>query len=118
MSQEKNKDDFWDLESLLPARKKTSVSAGEKDTQAVEIYQSAPTLKGATATESMFVEHPVSLVPIRERAQDTPLYRYRPQNTLLHEARVFGAYIGISRARGLFSYTYDVLDWEDADAFF
>ena len=42
----------------------------------------------------------------------------RPAMRLLHEARVFGAYIGISRARGLFSYTYDVLDWEGADAFF
>ena len=83
------KDDFWDLESLLPVRKKVSVNAGEKDTQAVEIRQSAPTLKGATATESMFVEHPVSLAPMRERAQEKPLYTYRPQNTLLHEVRVF-----------------------------
>ena len=42
----------------------------------------------------------------------------RPAMRLLHEARVFGAYIGIARAKGLFSYRYDVLDWEGADAFF
>ena len=42
----------------------------------------------------------------------------RPAMRLLHEARVFGAYVGLSRAEGLFSYMYDVVDWERADAFF
>lgn len=42
----------------------------------------------------------------------------RPAMRLLHEARVFGAYVGLSRAEGQFCYTYDVVDWEGADAFF
>ena len=42
----------------------------------------------------------------------------RPGMRLLHEARVFGAYVGLSRASGQFLYTYDVTDWEAADAFF
>ena len=42
----------------------------------------------------------------------------RPGMRLLHEARVFGAYVGVSRAAGRFCYHYDVTDWETADAFF
>lgn len=42
----------------------------------------------------------------------------RPGMRLLHEARVFGAYVGLSRAAGRFLYAYDVTDWEAADAFF
>jgi len=42
----------------------------------------------------------------------------RPGMRLLHEARVFGAYVGISRAAGRFCYHYDVTDWEAADAYF
>ena len=42
----------------------------------------------------------------------------RPAMRLLHEARVFGAYVGISRAEGLFAYNYDAVDWEGADVFF
>lgn len=42
----------------------------------------------------------------------------RPAMRLLHEARVFGAYVGLSRAEGQFCYCYDVVDWEGADAFF
>lgn len=89
MSQEKGKDDFWNLDSLLPARAKTRVSGSKKSTEAVEICQVAPTLKGATATDSLFVEHPVSLHPPREREREAPLYSYRPQNALLHEVRVY-----------------------------
>ena len=42
----------------------------------------------------------------------------RPGMRHLHEARVFGAYVGISRAAGQFCYHYDVTDWEAADAYF
>ena len=42
----------------------------------------------------------------------------RPGMRLLHEARVFGAYVKITRAAGHFCYCYDVTDWEGADAFF
>lgn len=83
------KDDFWDLESLLPTSKKAGVRAGERDTSAVEIRQDAPTLKGATATESLFVEHPVSLVRERRGGGEEPLFTYQPQNALLREVRVY-----------------------------
>ena len=92
MAQEKdsvNKDDFWDLESLLPARKKASVSAGEKDTETVEIRLGAPTLKGAAATDSLFVEHPVSLYRATAKESERPLCTYQPQNALLREVRVY-----------------------------
>ena len=42
----------------------------------------------------------------------------RPGMRLLHEARVFGAYVGISRAAGRFCYRYNTTDWEAADAYF
>ena len=42
----------------------------------------------------------------------------RPSMRLLHEARCFGAYVGVSRARGEFCYHFDVTDWEAADAYF
>ena len=42
----------------------------------------------------------------------------RPGMRLLHEARVFGAYVGITRAEGRFCYRYDITDWERADAYF
>lgn len=42
----------------------------------------------------------------------------RPGMRLLHEARVFGAYVGLARAAGQFCYRYDVTDWEAADAYF
>ncbi len=91
MSQDKgipNKDDFWDLDALLPARKRPALRAGERDVEAVEIRRSAPTLRGAAATDSLFVEHPVSLQrPSREERE--PLYAYQPQNALLHEVRVY-----------------------------
>ena len=91
MEQEKRtsgKDDFWDLEALLPARKRTTVSAAERDVSAVEILQNAPTLRGAALTDSLFVEHPVSLHPPRRDEQE-PLEVYHPQNTLLREVRVY-----------------------------
>ncbi|MBQ8716695.1 MAG: hypothetical protein IJY43_02465 [Clostridia bacterium] len=40
----------------------------------------------------------------------------RPGMRLLHEARCFGAYVGLSRRLGSFDYEYDVLEWEAADA--
>jgi len=92
MAEEKNmpnKDDFWDLESLLPARKKPSVRAGERDTEPVEIRLNAPTLKGAALTDSLFVEHPVSPYSPRDKEREAPLYAYQPQNALLREVRVY-----------------------------
>ncbi len=83
------KDDFWDLSSLLPTHRKTAAGYAKSDTRAVEIRQDAPTLKGATATESLFVEHPVSLCHAQKKPQAEPLYTYQPQNTLLREVRVY-----------------------------
>jgi stage III sporulation protein AA len=40
----------------------------------------------------------------------------RPGMRLLHEARCFGAYVGLSRRLGGFDYEYDVMEWEAADA--
>ena len=40
----------------------------------------------------------------------------RPGMRLLHEARCFGAYVRLARRPGMFDYTYDILDWEAADA--
>ncbi|MBQ3055994.1 MAG: hypothetical protein IJC95_00715, partial [Clostridia bacterium] len=42
----------------------------------------------------------------------------RPGMRLLHEARCFGAYVSVSRGAGSFTYSFDVTDWEAADAFF
>ena len=42
----------------------------------------------------------------------------RPGMRLLHEARCFGAYVLISRGKARFTYSFDVTDWEAADAFF
>ena len=42
----------------------------------------------------------------------------RPGMRLLHEARCFGAYVGVARAGGDFAYSFDVTEWEAADAFF
>ena len=41
----------------------------------------------------------------------------RPALRLLHTARCFGAYVGISRKAGHFDYDYCVTDWEDAHDF-
>ena len=41
----------------------------------------------------------------------------RPAIRLLHEARVFGAYVGISRRVGVFDFDYTVTSREEADAF-
>lgn len=40
----------------------------------------------------------------------------RPGMRLLHEARCFGAYVGLSRRLDCFDYEYDILEWEAADA--
>ena len=42
----------------------------------------------------------------------------RPALRLLHEARCFGAYVGIGRDTGEFRYTFDVVDRESANAYF
>ena len=39
----------------------------------------------------------------------------RPGLRRLHEARVFGAYVGLQRARGTGEFRYTVTDWESAD---
>ena len=82
------KDDFWDLGSLLPARPKAASATG-RSTDAVEIRQDAPTLKGVAAADSLFVEHPVSLSHMRKSVEEEPLYTYQPQNALLREVRVY-----------------------------
>lgn len=40
----------------------------------------------------------------------------RPGMRLLHDAKCFGAYVGISRRSGCFAFDYDTLSWEAADA--
>lgn len=40
----------------------------------------------------------------------------RPGMRLLHDAKCFGAYVGISRRSGCFDFDYDTLSWEAADA--
>ena len=40
----------------------------------------------------------------------------RPGMRLLHDARCFGAYVGLSRRNGARNFDYDVLSWEAADA--
>ena len=92
MTQDKNslnKDDFWDISSLLPARGKAPVGSGEKDTSAVEVYQSAPTLKGAAFADALFTERPVSPHVAPKGKSQQPLYTYQPQNALLHNVRVY-----------------------------
>ncbi len=84
-----DKDDFWDLESLLPARKKAEACIAKRDTDAVEIRQNAPTLKGVAAADSLFVEHLVPFSDTRKSAREEPLYTYRPSNALLREVRVY-----------------------------
>ena len=83
-----DRDDFWDLGSLLPARRVVQRPNAKRDTEAVEIRLDAPTLKGVAAADSLFVEHPVSLCIPRKKKEE-PLCVYQPQNALLHEVRVF-----------------------------
>lgn len=40
----------------------------------------------------------------------------RPALRLLHEARCFGAYVRLFRRQGSFDFTYNVMEWEAADA--
>ena len=83
------KDDFWDISSLVPARKKTESVPTVRDTEAVEIRLNAPTLKGAAATDSLFVEHPVPLYRAQRKESEEALLVYQPQNALLREVRVY-----------------------------
>ena len=83
------KDDFWDLEALLPAQKRAQGVPSARDTDTVEIGQNAPTLKGAAFTDTLFTEHPVPHCAAKKSEAREPLYAYQPQNTLLHEVRVY-----------------------------
>ncbi len=49
-------------------------------------------------------------------AATAPELLARPGMRLLHDARCFGAYVGISRRAGAVDFDYDVLSWEAADA--
>ena len=40
----------------------------------------------------------------------------RPGLRLLHEAKCFGAYVGLTRRPGAFDFYYNVVEWEAADA--
>ena len=83
------KDDFWDIASLLPNRKRSGSFPTTRSAEAVEIRLNAPTLKGATATDSLFVEHPVSPYPPKKEPSVPPIDTYQPQNALLREVRVY-----------------------------
>lgn len=83
------KDAFWDLDALLPAReKRQEARPARRDTEAVSV--SVPsTLTKVAAADSLFVEHPVPPhSPTRVKAPE-PLFSYAPENTLLHEVRVY-----------------------------
>ena len=40
----------------------------------------------------------------------------RPAIRILHEARIFGAYVALSRAERAFEFRYQITDWGTADA--
>lgn len=84
-----DKDAFWDLESLLPPKNKKTVgkSVG-RDTQAVEITLPLTVAK-AEATESLLAGHSLPSHATEPARHTTPLCRYKPQNALLHEVRVY-----------------------------
>ena len=88
-STRREKDDFWDISSLVPPRpkaiKKPPVT---RDTSAVEIL-SAPRdeAKPYRVEDAVLTEHYVR-PPTRE-AKPTPLSVYTPTDSLLHEVRVY-----------------------------
>ena len=92
-----NLDDFWDLASLLPqsakAQRDTALTpptpryAPAHDTSAVEI-EVQPQRSGALS-EIYFAEHPVSPYNAPLQKPTEPELSYRPQNTLLHEVRIY-----------------------------
>ncbi len=87
-----NLDDFWDLSALLPqSAKKSAATVGRsvtkaRDTEAVEIVAAPP--RAGALSEVYFTEHPVSSQNAPSQKQEPELC-YRPQNTLLHEVRIY-----------------------------
>lgn len=90
MSQDHEKDAFWDLESLLPAKKRpTAAPRVERDTDAVEVSAPAVPRESSTFADTLFTEHFVPPHTARELKPQAPLFSYQPQGSLLHEIRVY-----------------------------
>ncbi|MBQ3483638.1 MAG: TerB N-terminal domain-containing protein [Clostridia bacterium] len=82
-------DDFWDLSSLVPPRKKASVTVPAQDTAATQITLVPPQPKEPIADQPL-TEHyifPHTAEELRERPE--PDARYVPAGPLLHEVRIY-----------------------------
>ena len=88
---ENQKDDFWDLEALLPQarRQGARVSAKREDTETVQIEIKAPVCEKSGIRDAIFEEHFVPPHTKEGLKPPPPLYAYKPENTLLAEVRVY-----------------------------
>ncbi len=84
-------DAFWDLASLMPARRESAKqSPAKRDTEAVEITSSVTRDPHPyRVEESILTEHYVAPRLAREAEKPTPLLAYTPTECLLHEVRIY-----------------------------
>ena len=84
-------DDFWDLSSLVPPRKKEPVrTAATRDTSATELRLTPPPQSKQAVADQPLTEHYVFPHTAEElRARPEPDERYVPTGPLLHEVRIY-----------------------------
>ncbi len=90
MDTKKNKDknDFWDIASLLPPKKQTGrTQPVARDTETVEIVVASPAEKAYSVQDVVLTEHYVT--PPKREAVQAPLAVYHPEGSLIHEVRVY-----------------------------
>lgn len=89
--QNEQKDDFWDLEALLPRTqgKARWVSARREDTDAVSLEIGAPVQPKNAISDVMFEEHFVPPHSKESERRPEPLTSYTPEGSLLCEVRVY-----------------------------
>ena len=79
------KDDFWDIQKLVPKKEKPRYISMRHDTEAVEINADPPAVTDEPPT---FIHRTVAL-PTREKKEE-PLFEYSPVSPLISSVRVFG----------------------------
>ena len=82
------KDDFWDLSTLVPTRRKQAARATGHNTDAVEVTVPI-TGERAAAADVPLTERPVFPYGQNEVAKATPEAVYTPDGSLLREVRIY-----------------------------
>ena len=85
------KDDFWDLEALLPRTqgRPRKVSAKREDTDAVSVEIRPPVQQKNAISDVMFEEHFVPPHSSESEKRSEPLVSYTPEGSLVREVRVY-----------------------------